>query len=178
MRPCGWLQVYGGVFHVANLKESSNPHYILREFLVHSADEVSSQWQGSVTFDLQSAGAPSPPHRRVMPDKCASITSRHGRTTECHMSQAPPWASCRYTQWPSPQWWLHAPQCDYCHCTPPPPRMSACSRPPWSVRRLAVDPSLCTARLASAVPGHSLSLTSSSPSSTTKVPLTWPSIAP
>ena len=119
MRPCGWLQVYGGVFHVANLKESSNPHYILREFLVHSADEVSSQWAG--LFDLQSAGAPSPPHRRVMPDKCASITSRHGRTTECHMSQAPPWASCRYTQWPSPQWRLHAPQCDYYHCTPPPP---------------------------------------------------------
>ena len=29
-----------GVYHVANLKETANPHYILREFLVHSVEEV------------------------------------------------------------------------------------------------------------------------------------------
>lgn len=33
-------KVYGGVYHVANLKETANPHYILREFLVHSVEEV------------------------------------------------------------------------------------------------------------------------------------------
>lgn len=37
--------MYGGVYHVANLKETANPHYILREFLVHSVDEV-CVWEG------------------------------------------------------------------------------------------------------------------------------------
>ena len=32
--------MYGGVYHVANLGETSNPHYVLREFLVHSVEEV------------------------------------------------------------------------------------------------------------------------------------------
>jgi tyrosine-protein phosphatase non-receptor type 11 len=32
-------KVYGGVYHVASLKETANPHYILREFLLHNSDE-------------------------------------------------------------------------------------------------------------------------------------------
>lgn len=32
-------KVYGGVYHVASLTQTSNQHYILREFLLHSSEE-------------------------------------------------------------------------------------------------------------------------------------------
>ena len=76
---------------MASLKETANPHYILREFLLHNSDEVYTSLQSRVTR-IHAAHV----CRREMEDTSGSFTSKHGQIMECHMNLEWLLDFCRY----------------------------------------------------------------------------------
>ena len=78
-----------GVYHVANLKETANPHYILREFLVHSVEEVCvGEWGGRKGGNKK--GHACFLHcRRKRAGTSSSSTSRRGLIMVCLMNLEP-----------------------------------------------------------------------------------------
>jgi tyrosine-protein phosphatase non-receptor type 11 len=55
-------KVYGGVFHMANLKETANPHYILREFLLHCSDDEEGEGRHIFQFHFKAWPDHGVPH--------------------------------------------------------------------------------------------------------------------